>query len=245
MLSLRAEFLKIGFDLTDQQEEQFKTYFTMLVETNKVMNLTAITEWDDVVMQHFCDSALPCKSVKTLQKALESNDASHPVRLLDVGTGAGFPGIPLKILYPDVEMVLLDSLQKRVKFLNNVIDACHLEKISAVHARAEDGARDANLREGFDLVVSRAVADLPILAEWCLPFVKVGGSFTAYKSRNIEDEESRSIKAIKTLGGAKPFVDFVPLPDTEITRSFVTIRKTKPTPKAYPRKPGMAKKNPL
>ena len=115
MLSLREEFLKIGFDLTDQQEEQFKTYFTMLVETNKVMNLTAITEWDDVVMQHFCDSALPCKSVKTLRKALESNDASHPVRLLDVGTGAGFPGIPLKILYPDVEMVLLDSLQKRVK----------------------------------------------------------------------------------------------------------------------------------
>lgn len=226
---------KIGITLTDKQTEQFLTYYEYLVEKNKVMNLTAITEYEEVVLKHFVDSL-------SIVKAVNMGDYH---KLLDLGTGAGFPGIPLKIAFPDVEVVLMDSLNKRIKFLNEVIEKLELEHITAVHARAEEGARKTEHREQFDICVSRAVANLSSLAEYCLPFVKKSGIFISYKSMKIDDEIKTADKAVSILGGKIDRVEEFMLPDTEIGRSFVIIKKIKPTPGKYPRKAGLPTKEPL
>lgn len=221
--------------LPEKQMEQFLQYYELLVEKNKVMNLTAITEFDEVVEKHFLDSV-------SLTKQL---DLHQPLKVLDLGTGAGFPGIPLKIVFPELEITLMDSLNKRVLFLQDVISSLQLENIEAVHGRAEEAARNKKYRESFDLCVSRAVANISTLSEYCLPFVKIGGSFISYKSSTIEDELEDGKKGIDILGGKVKDVYKFTLPDSELQRSFVIIEKEKKTPKAYPRKAGTPSKEPL
>ena len=224
-----------GISLTEKQTEQFLEYYKLLIEWNEVMNLTAITEFEEVLSKHFVDSCALGKAV-----SMEGEK-----RLLDVGTGAGFPGIPLKIAFPEVEVVLLDSLNKRVKFLNEVIGQLGLSKITAVHGRAEDFARQKDYREQFDLVVSRAVANLSSLSEYCLPYVKVGGRFVSYKSGKLNEELTAAQKAIHVLGGEAKEPVYFQLTGTEDERSFVCIEKGKATPKKYPRKAGTPAKEPI
>ncbi|MBD8916058.1 MAG: 16S rRNA (guanine(527)-N(7))-methyltransferase RsmG [Pseudobutyrivibrio sp.] len=221
--------------LSEKQMEQFLQYYELLVEKNKVMNLTTITEFDEVVEKHFLDSV-------SLTQQL---DLHQPLKVLDLGTGAGFPGIPLKIVFPELEITLMDSLNKRVLFLQDVISSLQLENIEAVHGRAEEAARNKKYRESFDLCVSRAVANISTLSEYCLPFVKIGGSFISYKSSTIEDELEDGKKGIAILGGKVKDVYKFTLPDSELQRSFVIIEKEKKTPKAYPRKAGTPSKEPL
>lgn len=224
-----------GIQLTAQQKDQFFEYYRLLVQWNEFMNLTAITEMEEVMEKHFVDSL-------ALSKAAEVGKIET---LIDVGTGAGFPGIPLKIAYPHLRVVLLDSLNKRVKFLSTVIETLGLTNIQAVHGRAEDAARQKAYREQFDAAVSRAVANMASLSEYCLPFVKVGGVFVPYKSGNIEEELKDAGKAVKTLGGTIRRVEKFQLPDTDIERSLVLIEKTERTDKRYPRKAGLPSKEPI
>lgn len=226
---------QLHIELSEKQMEQFLQYYEMLVEKNKVMNLTAITEFDEVVEKHFLDSV-------SLTQQL---DLHQPLKVLDLGTGAGFPGIPLKIVFPELEITLMDSLNKRVLFLQDVISSLQLQNIEAVHGRAEEAARNKKYRESFDLCVSRAVANISTLSEYCLPFVKIGGSFISYKSSTIEDELEDGKKGIAILGGKVKDVYKFTLPDSELQRSFVIIEKEKKTPKAYPRKAGTPSKEPL
>lgn len=226
---------QLHIELSEKQMEQFLQYYEMLVEKNKVMNLTAITEFDEVVEKHFLDSV-------SLTQQL---DLHQPLKVLDLGTGAGFPGIPLKIVFPELEITLMDSLNKRVLFLQYVISSLQLENIEAVHGRAEEAARNKKYRESFDLCVSRAVANISTLSEYCLPFVKIGGSFISYKSSTIEDELKDGKKGIAILGGKVKDVYKFTLPDSKLQRSFVIIEKEKKTPKAYPRKAGTPSKDPL
>lgn len=221
--------------LSEKQMEQFLQYYELLVEKNKVMNLTAITEFDEVVEKHFLDSV----------SLTQQMDLHQPLKVLDLGTGAGFPGIPLKIVFPELEITLMDSLNKRVLFLQDVISSLQLQNIEAVHGRAEEAARNKKYRESFDLCVSRAVANISTLSEYCLPFVKIGGSFISYKSSTIEDELEDGKKGIAILGGKVKDVYKFTLPDSELQRSFVIIEKEKKTPKAYPRKAGTPSKEPL
>ena len=200
---------KFNIELTKEQIQQFQIYYEMLVETNKVMNLTAITELEEVITKHFIDS------------------------------------LALVEVYPHLYIILMDSLNKRVKFLQSVIDKLELCDINAVHGRAEEAARNAAYRENFDLCVSRAVANLSTLSEYCLPFVKSSGKFISYKSADIEDELNSAKKAIHILGGKAATVKKLTLPDSDIERSFVLIDKIKNTPKAYPRKAGTAQKEPI
>lgn len=229
----KDELNKLGVELTDNQLQQFEKYYEMLVEKNKVMNLTAITEFDEVIEKHFLDSINLCRSI----------DLNSEIRVIDLGTGAGFPGIPLKIAFPKLNVVLADSLNKRILFLQEVIDELGLEEIEAVHGRAEDLARKAEYRENFDLCVSRAVANLASLSEYCIPFVKTGGQFVSYKSGNCEEEIQESKKAIQILGGKIKKVDKFEL--GEASRSFVVIEKVKNTSKKFPRKAGTPTKEPL
>lgn len=224
---------KLNISLSEEQVQQFLTYYEMLVETNKVMNLTAITEFDEVIEKHFLDSLSLCQVY----------DLYREVKILDMGTGAGFPGIPLKIAFPEIDLVLADSLNKRIKFLQEV--TCHLglKKVEALHARAEEMGRDKQYREQFDLCVSRAVANLSSLSEYCIPFIKEGGKFISYKSGEIEEETNQAKKAISILGGK--IEDVYKFDLYEQKRSFVIIRKEKKTPKAYPRKAGTPTKTPL
>lgn len=224
-----------GITLSKEQIEQFLDYYKLLVEWNEFMNLTAITEFDEVMRKHFVDSC-------ALGKAVPMDGTK---RILDVGTGAGFPGIPLKIVYPKLEVVLLDSLNKRVKFLNAVIEKLNLNGITAVHGRAEDLARQKEYREQFDVTVSRAVANLASLSEYCLPFTKVGGIFIPYKSGAVDMELQEAQRAIQTLGGEYQNTVKFRLPDTDIDRSLVVIKKKKETPKKYPRKAGTPAKEPI
>ena len=226
---------ELGIQLNGQQKEQFIKFYEYLIEKNKVMNLTAITEFDEVVEKHFLDSVSLTKQM----------DLHQPLKVLDLGTGAGFPGIPLKIVFPELEITLMDSLNKRVLFLQDVISSLQLQDIEAVHGRAEEAARNKKYREGFDLCVSRAVANISTLSEYCLPFVKIGGSFISYKSSTIEDELEDGKKGIAILGGKVKDVYKFTLPDSELQRSFVVIQKEKKTPKAYPRKAGTPSKDPL
>ena len=221
--------------------EQLEHYYHMVIEKNKVMNLTAITDEEEFALKHFADSL----SIVNIFPDFAEKAASGKATLIDVGTGAGFPGIPLKILYPELNVTLLDSLQKRVRFLEEVISELGLNNITAIHSRAEDGARDASLRESFDFAVSRAVANMSVLAEYTLPFVKKGGCLIAYKSADIKEELEASKKAMKKLGGSFEECPTLTLPDSDISRCFVIVRKTSVTPKTYPRKAGIIKKEPL
>ena len=222
------------FDLTDKQIEQLDKYYEMLIEKNKVMNLTAITEFDEVLVKHFVDSLSICTVLP--------NDISS---VCDLGTGAGFPGIPMAIAYPSLQFTLIDSLNKRIKFLDEVVSELGLTNVTLVHARAEEAGRNKLYREYFDLVVSRAVANIATLSEYCLPLVKLGGHFISFKSSDINDEIQLSGKAINKLGGKLLKPVLFSLPDTDISRSFLIIDKEKNTPKAYPRKAGTPSKEPL
>ncbi len=252
MEQLKACLVSAGIPVTDLQLEQLEAFYNMVIEKNKVMNLTAITERKDFIRLHFLDSLAPLIASEELRRLFLSDEKKK--KMIDVGTGAGFPGIPLKILCPELQVTLLDSLQKRVGFLQEVITALSLKGISAIHSRAEDAGRDPKLRDAFDLAVSRAVANLSALSEYVLPFVKPGGTFLSYKSQEISEELSEAGRAIRLLGGKamSPVLFTLPRLDTEdsvsgeeVTRSFVPILKTGPTPKAYPRKAGTAKRDPL
>lgn len=228
---------ELSLALSKEQKEQFFRYYELLIEWNKVMNLTAITELPDVVTKHFVDSLLVAKTFSKIKTA--------SYYCIDVGTGAGFPGIPLKIAFPELKITLLDSLNKRIGFLNDVIGKLGLTDIAAVHGRAEDFGRDEKYREKFDLCVSRAVANLSTLSEYCIPFVKKGGMFIPYKSGKVENEVFEAGGAVKKLGGEiKPTV-ILTLPGTNVERTFIPIKKVGITPKKYPRKAGMPSKEPL
>ena len=229
------ELEKIGITLNERQKQQFDKYYEMLVEWNKVMNLTGITEYDEVNLKHFTDS-LTIARTQEMQKVQS---------VIDIGTGAGFPGIPLKIAFPHLKVVLLDSLNKRIKILAAVIEELGLENISTIHGRAEDIAKKKEYREQFDLCVSRAVANLSTLSEYCLPFVAVNGSFVSYKSGDSEEEIHQAKHAISLLGGKVKNVDKFQLPGTDMGRALVEIKKTKQTPGKYPRKAGLPAKEPL
>ena len=237
MIQLQKQAQEIGIVLTEKQIAQFQTYYDRLIETNKVMNLTAITELEEVISKHFIDSLLLIQAYPDI--------AGQKLKVLDLGTGAGFPGIPLKIAFPSLQITLMDSLNKRVKFLKSVIDELKLCDIEAVHGRAEEAAKNTTYREQFDLCVSRAVANLATLSEYTLPFVKIGGMCIPYKAAGVEEEVDTAKKAIQILGGKLTTVKKVALPETEIERSFILIDKVKKTPKTYPRKPGTASKEPI
>lgn len=229
------ELETLGIRLTDVQKRQFDRYYELLIEWNRVMNLTGITEYDEVNLKHFTDS-LTIVRIK---------DMENVSTLIDVGTGAGFPGIPIKIAFPHIKVTLLDSLNKRIKFLNQVVEELDLEDVVTLHGRAEDYAKKEEYREQFDLCASRAVANLSTLSEYCLPFIKKGGCFVSYKSADSDEEIQQSEKALDILGGKIEKVDKFVLPGSDMGRALVMIEKVKNTPRKYPRKAGVPSKEPL
>jgi 16S rRNA (guanine527-N7)-methyltransferase len=237
------KFKALGYSLNDNQINQFNKYYEMLIEKNKVMNLTAITDYRDVVIKHFIDS---CSIIKILNDNNEIIRNTDTLSLLDMGTGAGFPGIPLKIIFPNLRVTLMDSLNKRIKFLNEVIVELGLDNCNAIHCRAEEFARKTEYREQFNIVVSRAVAKLSTLSEFCIPYLSVNGYFIPYKSSNASQEIEDADNAIKTLGCKLIDIKEVKLPDDEdIIRLMPIIKKVKNTPSKYPRVGCKAEKNPL
>lgn len=231
-----ADLKEWNLELNENQLAQLEIYYEMLVEKNKVMNLTAITEYEDVLKKHFLDSLALSQLI---------NVSGKIVKLLDMGTGAGFPGIPLKIAFPELEITLMDSLNKRIVFLQEVIDKLGLTGITAVHGRAEEAALKPEYREKFDFCVSRAVARLVSLSEFCLPFVKQGGYFVPYKSGEIKEELQEAKFAIRELGGEYRKTYEYQLPNSDIERTLIQIEKLKQTPKKYPRAGGKPLKQPL
>ena len=221
---------ELGIELSQKQKNQFIQFYEFLVEKNKVMNLTGITEFEEVLDSLACVKAIDMTKVKTI---------------MDIGTGAGFPGVPLKIAFPHLEACLLDSLKKRVNFLEESFELLGLEGIKAIHGRAEEYAKNKEYREKYDLCVSRAVSNLATLSEYCLPYVKIGGTFISYKSGTVQEEAEEAEKAINILGGQVKDITYFKLPDSEIDRSLVIINKKKSTPGKYPRKAGTPLKEPL
>lgn len=229
MKNLTEIFKKNGIILSNLQEEQFEKYFEVLIETNKVLNLTAITEENEVILKHFLDSVLP-------HRYFDENST-----VVDVGSGAGFPAIPLKIIRPDLNVCMVDSLNKRVNFLNNVVNLLNFENITAIHSRAEDFAKEN--REKFDIAIARAVAELNTLVEYLLPLVKIGGIAVIYKSTKLNDELKKSQKAIEILGGKVEKIENFAIEGIE--RNILIIKKIKITPKKYPRDKNKPKTNPI
>lgn len=234
---LRSGCEKLGIALSQRQEQQFMKYYQLLLEWNQHINLTSITDHEGVMKKHFLDS-LCLVGFLSLEEMGQK-------KIIDVGTGAGFPGIPLKIIYPDIQLTLLDSLNKRIKFLNALTEELELNGVTAVHARAEEAGKSKEYREQFDLCVSRAVAHLSVLSEYCIPFIRLNGDFVAYKSGNIQEEFEESQNAIDILGGSiEEKVDFT-IPCSDMKRTFIHIQKIRKTPKKYPRKSGTPGKLPL
>ncbi len=233
--NLKNKLNQLSIEYSESQIEKLLKYYEMLIEKNKVMNLTAITEFDEVVEKHFIDSLSIVRVI----------DMEIVHSIIDIGTGAGFPGIPVKIMFPHIKVTLVDSLNKRVNFLNEVIENIELRDIEAYHGRAEDYGRDKKFREKYDLCVSRAVANLASLSEYCMPFVKPDGYFISYKAGECEDEIDNSKNAIKILSGKIEKVEKFSLPDSEISRSFIKIKKIKNLSNKYPRKSGIPSRNPL
>ncbi len=224
---------KIDIKFTEEQLNQFYEYMNLLLEWNEKINLTAITAPNEVILKHFIDSL-------TINKYIKENST-----LADVGTGAGFPGIPLKILRPDLKITLVDSLNKRINFLNEVINKLNLVNIETVHSRIEDFGKDKKYRESFDFVTARAVANLAVLSEYLLPIAKVGGQCVCMKGSSVEEELSNGKNAIKVLGGNIKNIDEFVLPDSDMSRNVIIIDKIKNTPNKYPRKAGIPVKEPL
>ena len=216
-----------GITITSEQCDKLYRFYEMVTEKNKVMNLTAITDYEEFVIKHFVDSLMIAKVM----------DMTAPMTVLDIGTGAGFPGVPIKIAYPETKVLLLDSLNKRLNFLNEVI--------ATIHSRAEELQAKGEYRENFDLCVSRAVSALPTLSEYCLPYVKLGGKFVAYKATGADEEIEASKTAIRVLGGEIKETAHFTIKDTDYTRVLISIEKVKNTPKKYPRSGGKPSKNPL
>ena len=246
ILTKKKDSLPFGFieakDLNDpdlegvsKNKEQFDRYYELLIEWNRVMNLTGITAYEEVNLKHFTDSLT----------IVRINDMKNVSTLIDIGTGAGFPGIPIKIAFPHIKVVLLDSLNKRIKFLNEVVEKLNLDNVETLHGRAEDYAKKAEYREQFDMCVSRAVANLSTLGEYCIPFVKKGGCFVSYKSADSDEEINQSEKAISILGGKISKIDKFMLPGSDMGRALVVTEKDKNTPQKYPRKAGVPSKEPL
>ena len=236
----KTEYLKqevkntLHLDLTSEQAEMMVQYYLMMIEKNKVMNLTRVTDFEEAVQKHFVDSL----SIGLLQDvSLQKN------RILDLGCGAGFPGIPLKIMWPDNELHLLDSVGKKVNFVNDVIRELGLKNAVAMHARAEDLARDPSYREKYDLVISRAVANMATLSEYCMPFVKMKGHFIAYKSGDSTEEIKQAEKIIHLTGGTNPELNAIELYD--MGRILVQVEKSAKTPSKFPRKAGMPSRMPI
>lgn len=225
---------KMGIELSEKALNDFETYKKLLLEWNEKMNLTAITDEEGIAIKHFADS------ISVLPLIDKKN-----VSMIDVGTGAGFPGIPIKIARKDIKVTLLDSLNKRINFLEEVKKELKFENVQCVHSRAEDGGRNPLYREKFDLCVSRAVARLNVLCEYCMPFVAVGGYFISLKGPDVSEELAEAQKAITVLGGSVEKVVDIAIPNSDITHSAVVIKKIKPVPKTYPRKAGTAGKKPI
>jgi 16S rRNA (guanine527-N7)-methyltransferase len=226
---------EVGLQLSREQYDKFIDYMRLLQEWNEKINLTAIVEDEEVIKKHFIDSI----------KAFKRDEFKNANSLVDVGTGAGFPGLPIAIMKDDIKVTLLDSLNKRINFLNTVINKLGLSNVTTIHSRAEDGARDKNLREKFDIATSRAVANMSVLSEFCLPYVKVGGNFIALKGPSVEQEINDSLNAIKVLGGELVSICEVNIEETELRHNLVVIKKVKECSKVYPRKAGSITKNPL
>lgn len=232
---LVKELEAIGLVPSEKQAEQLLSYYDMVLKKNQVMNLTTITEYGEFVKKHYVDSLILCGNT----------DLTGEKKLVDIGTGAGFPGIPLKILFPELQILLVDSLNKRVRFLCEVIAELDLIGIEAIHSRAEEPTGKKEYREQYDLCVSRAVANLTTLAEYCLPYVAVGGEFVAYKSGQVQEEIEEAAYAIRLLGGEVGETEYFCLPGTDIERTLIHIKKIGLTPKNFPRNAGMPARTPL
>lgn len=233
--SFLKDLEELHITLDEKKICQFMSYYELLMEWNRVMNLTAITDFDEVCKKHFIDSL-------SLVKAYE---IKTPISIIDIGTGAGFPGIPLKIAFPNLKITLLDSLHKRVGFLQTVIENLKLENIEALHGRAEDFAKKEIYREQYDLCVSRAVSNLSTLSEYCIPYVKTGGRFISYKSEKLTEEITDAEHAIFILGGRVENQIEFKIPNSDIYRNLLVIYKEKETPANYPRKAGIPLKKPI
>ena len=232
---------EISVPLSAEEIRAFQIYATMLKEKNMVMNLTAVDDDKGIAMKHFVDSLTLCPYIRAEE---EKKKGSGALTFIDVGTGAGFPGLPVKISCPGLSVTLMDSLEKRLKFLDEVINALGLTDCTTVHSRAEDAGRNKKFREKYDIATARAVARLSVLAEYCLPLVKVGGVFLAMKAHS-EEEEAEGAKAIALLGGTIEKTDTFKLPGTDMERTIIVVRKIRPTPARFPRKAGIPSKTPI